>query len=457
MIITDKAQIKVAELKESNNLRLSRSDELECYELIESDLKLPADATFTRSSVAYLSDGTQVPANTPRFEQGRFGKAIMVEEGTTNLAINPLLLDNNADNQPDSWTITDPPGGSHSLDYNKTWGGKPTWKLVQPVHSSFYGLYGALISFDRTKDCVIRVLIACEGAATSGIRRPLWIHATDNTGAKLADLGFADDPGGTHDFQWLEFKIPANSTPVGSTKIYFVRPSWTAGGIFWIAAIQVEQKPYATSFINGTRAAETLTIPTEGVLNPQEGTVELWFIPQSPYDYNQGIQHRRIFFAGTLDNSNFIQISQLSTNDFIRFMVGDGAGNNTIIFFTFSELGGMNFYGKPHFIAAAWSKSENRIYLRVDDQTKTSTYPSQGPSLTDTIYIGNRENTEQANGLIDDLRISSIARSDEEILAAYQSGQPLPVDEWTTYKLDFDDKVRITTQGQIICNELIEI
>jgi len=31
------------------------------------------------------------------------------------------------------------------------------------------------------------------------------------------------------------------------------------------------------------------------------------------------------------------------------------------------------------------------------------------------------------------------------------------VDEWTTYKLDFDDKVRITTQGQIICNELIEI
>jgi hypothetical protein len=61
------------------------------------------------------------------------------------------------------------------------------------------------------------------------------------------------------------------------------------------------------------------------------------------------------------------------------------------------------------------------------------------------------------NGLIDDLRISSRARTDEEILAAYASGQPLPADEWTTYKLDFDDKVRITTQGQIICNELIEI
>jgi hypothetical protein len=71
--------------------------------------------------------------------------------------------------------------------------------------------------------------------------------------------------------------------------------------------------------------------------------------------------------------------------------------------------------------------------------------------------VGSRtDGADYINTLIDDLRISSIARTDEEIAAAYQSGQPLP-DEWTTYKLDFDDKVRITTQGQIICNELIEI
>ena len=42
---------------------------------------------------------------------------------------------------------------------------------------------------------------------------------------------------------------------------------------------QLEAKPYATSFIDGTRAEETLTIPTEGVLNPQEGTIEFWWCP----------------------------------------------------------------------------------------------------------------------------------------------------------------------------------
>lgn len=41
--------------------------------------------TFSRSSPAYKSDGTQVAANQPRFEQGKFGKAILIEEGTTNL------------------------------------------------------------------------------------------------------------------------------------------------------------------------------------------------------------------------------------------------------------------------------------------------------------------------------------------------------------------------------------
>jgi len=51
------------------------------------DIKVKAapTLTFTRSSVAYKSDGTQVAANVPRFEPGKFSQAIMVGEGTTNL------------------------------------------------------------------------------------------------------------------------------------------------------------------------------------------------------------------------------------------------------------------------------------------------------------------------------------------------------------------------------------
>lgn len=41
--------------------------------------------TFTRASVAYKQDGSQVASGVPRYEDGKFGQGIMVEEGTTNL------------------------------------------------------------------------------------------------------------------------------------------------------------------------------------------------------------------------------------------------------------------------------------------------------------------------------------------------------------------------------------
>ena len=42
-------------------------------------------AIFARSTPAYKQDGSQVAAGVPRHETGKYGQAIMVEEGTINL------------------------------------------------------------------------------------------------------------------------------------------------------------------------------------------------------------------------------------------------------------------------------------------------------------------------------------------------------------------------------------
>ena len=42
-----------------------------------------ATASFSRGSIACKQDGSQVANGVPRFEAGKFGQAIMVEEGTT--------------------------------------------------------------------------------------------------------------------------------------------------------------------------------------------------------------------------------------------------------------------------------------------------------------------------------------------------------------------------------------
>lgn len=49
---------------------------------------------FSRNSIAYLSDGTLVNTNLPRFEVVNGRKGILVEEGTTNLIQNTSTLSN---------------------------------------------------------------------------------------------------------------------------------------------------------------------------------------------------------------------------------------------------------------------------------------------------------------------------------------------------------------------------
>lgn len=66
--------------------------------------------------------------------------------------------------------------------------------------------------------------------------------------------------------------------------------------------------------------------------------------------------------------------------------------------------------------------------------------PGFPAEITDEILI--------RNITIGDLQISNIARTDAEILAAYQSGQPLPVDEYTTLKMDFDGTLQPTVAQQ---------
>jgi len=93
-----------------------------------------------------------------------------------------------------------------------------------------------------------------------------------------------------------------------------------------------------------------------------------------------------------------------------------------------------------HFFAAKWSASEMALFI---DGVKVGSIanPSLPSSFADTVIsIGCLRYApyDNVNSLIDDLRISNRARTDQEILSLYQSGQPAPKDANTTLKLTFD-------------------
>ena len=111
----------------------SKSDRLTIGVETDMDIKRSIKAsnyTFARPSVAYKLDGTQVAANVPRFEAGKFGKAVMVEEGTTNLAHDP-----NSDN---AWWNAAPKNGI-SWGLSNDWSATEQALKVRSHSSSHHG------------------------------------------------------------------------------------------------------------------------------------------------------------------------------------------------------------------------------------------------------------------------------------------------------------------------------
>jgi hypothetical protein len=248
------------------------------------------------------------------------------------------------------------------------------------------------------------------------------------------------------DGNWHLVEIQATYTTAGSYKV-FLQPGRgvTEVSEFYFKYAQIEQKPYATSFIDGTRADETLTIPTAGVLNPQEGTVECWvYVPEF---WKVGIPDWcRIWSIGNTVVNGRYNLFYDPTDDFMKF---------DIQFESIQRVTASKPSVGWHYFATKWSSTEMALFI---DGVKVASWanPSLSTSFADTVMaVGSRtDGADYINTLIDDLRISSRARTDEEISDAYNSGASLPWDEYTTYKLEFDGNLNFsnTRAGSWISN-----
>ena len=371
--------------------------------------------TFTRNSVAYTSDGAQVAVNQPRFEQGKFGKAIMIEEGTTNFFTNSRLLNNGSGWTPlsaNAWV--DSSGEYPYIHCEAQWDGvyqnlslsATTYTLTYLVkHKAGSNTIGS--HFDGSPSMKIRV--------DSGA----WVDGNIITVPS--------------DGNWHLVEIQATYTQAGSYRV-FLQPGRgvTEVSEFYFKYAQIEQKPYATSFIDGTRAAETLTIPTAGVLNPQQGTIEVWvYVPDF---WKPGIPYwRRIWGIGRGAGAGMYWLGYDPVAGKITFSIYNNAGTAQTITANKPAVGW-------HLFTARWSASEMSLWIDgVKMGSKTS--PSLPTNFADTtLAIGCRSDSpyDNVNTLIDDFRVSNRARTDAEILSLYQSGQPAPKDADTTLKLTFD-------------------
>ncbi|HOV80320.1 MAG TPA: LamG domain-containing protein [Bacillota bacterium] len=201
--------------------------------------------------------------------------------------------------------------------------------------------------------------------------------------------------------------------------------------------VQLEQKNYATSIMDGSRAAEVPTAPVAGVFQKGNWTVELEFTPTS----SQVVSGRYGFLWEVyIDSSNYYRLIIVPTGQ-VYVDVRSGGVSKSIADSTVLVA------GQPYSFMISGNGSVIRFCKNGAQIGSDLAYTEPAGNLPTNMYIGSANwGSQQANGLISDLRVSSRARTLAEHQAEYNSGLPLQVDEHTTYLMSCDGTLQPTVR-----------
>jgi hypothetical protein len=342
---------------------------------------------------------------------------LFVEEGTTNLVKNPSFeTDSDGNGRADNWDV-------HT--------GTPACSL--DAARAVFGNWAQKMVTDGTE--AIRQDVTVEAGQTYTISLYM-MEESGQTGRVLLRDGSGntlsqEDPA----FATMTRYTKTLTMPAGETTLRIILLGFT-GGTYYFDGVQVEKKPYATTFTDGTRSPELLTIPTAGVVSFDEGTIELRFKPSQGF-FQDGLSYQRIIGHASGVNLDEIELMRSSTTSRVSFAISNHEG----------QVGGWNNLVSTtnlvvdtwYHIAVRWSFADETyaIFVNGVKESEKALSETYKPSVAGVTAIGYHPNIagRHCNSAISDLRISSRARTDEEILAAYQSGEPLPVGEHTTYKM----------------------
>ncbi|MBA4542004.1 phage tail family protein [Thermoactinomyces daqus] len=322
--------------------------------------------------------------------------------------------------------------------YTFTTGYKTSQTFTLPGYSvgSIGTSAGSLASWTETKPSGTNIVVESSldntnwSVVTNG--GTLFANGTDLTGKTLylrytlSTTDTSQTPTMGASLTWkIAQQDPAKIIPATSTL------SFTPTNV---ARWQLEAKPYATGWqpYGTARNAETLTYKAS-ILNAAQGTAELWA-------YEEGENAVRRYLLDIDGSSRFSLYRDTDGKYHVVFNGTDAMSTNA------PAVGW-------HHVAIRWNGMD--VALFIDGAQAASATLADAVAFTGAtkLYVGSRnDGTLQWNGLLDDLMISNIARSDTEILAHATNGQPMTPDENKTLKLTFDDSLAPSMDTSDIAN-----
>lgn len=400
-------------------------------------LELPtvSPPAFTRNSTAYLRNGTLINTNLPRFEAGRFGQAVMTEEGTTNLVAEMM-------SQARSGLVSNN-GAMSTLTLVSDFGRSSNFSALseQVAVGDNMGFFAAGEANLQSVTAGLVYTASC-WVFTNAVGRSatLAIIYHDAVNANLGSFSGATTPlvAGTWTRITATVTAPANAV---RAQLAATASISQIGERFWYTDLQLEQRPYATSWqLGGTpRVGELLTVPTTGVVNPVEGSVEFVWQPINQPAGTMPSQHTspQIVRMGTFNTNNSWVV--WAWNSGLQLLVRGAGATGWTGQWVFIPGTAWYVLNRHYHIAVTWSNS-NTFHVFVDGVQYgpyVSTHAFTGVA-GNILAIGGSDQSGHTNALYDDLRISNRARTLAEHQTAFNSGQPLPIDANTTYMLRAD-------------------
>ncbi|MHB8122585.1 MAG: phage head spike fiber domain-containing protein [Desulfuromonadaceae bacterium] len=387
---------------------------------IELNLLAPVPS---RASVAYKQDGTQVAANAPRYEAVGSVQGVMVEEGTTN-----LLTANQASVETDTTGFVAVSGSTLSRTVAH-WHGAACLKIITPGAAASEGFRTDSVAVTASQPYAASIWLTGSGSVR------LVLQELD---AANSNIGFTDSVNLSLTSSWQRLTVPRTFGVNGVNARLYVQTNTQAAVTFYADGLQLESKANATSFqLPGiARAAETLTIPTTGVFNKGNWTIELTFTPTS----QQVVSGRFArFFDITIDANNYYR-SFIGPSGTYDIEVASGGVVKTIADSTPLTV------GVPVSIMFSGNGSVLRLCKNGAQIGSDLAYAEPIGSLPSTIYLGcGLGGAYQANGIFSDVRFSSRDRTLAEHQAYVASGLPITLDADTTLLMSANGNLNIST------------
>lgn len=395
---------------------------------------IPLHPTFSRASTAYLANGTKIDSGKPRIEPGKFGGAIMVEEGTTNLLLPGQY------NASDTTLFSVDTDCVLSLETTSPISGASSIKCVTPA-VAVKRLYFSI----NNKPAVTAGLAYSGQMLVKGSGTVTFVMRAYNSSNVAVGDSASIDVTLTATPQLI--KIENFIIPTGGVNLQIIIGSKNAEVCTIIAdCYQLEQKPYATSFIDGTRAAESLTVPSTG-MSPAAGTIEI--------DIEVTEQTKRVLVPGTshllfqisrANNANAQGICIAHNNSGFVFVTADDSNAQS----SSAYVTNANMPNGWRRFAVTWDATSAIWY--VDGVQKGIIEAPKLPSaFSSLIHLGCHpvSSLSTANSLIDCVRLSNYKRSAAEILASATSGLPMERDAYTTALFDFNTGIEWLNNGTL--------